>query len=63
MRVCIVTMEIGFSSPGGIGTAYTGLALKLVEFGHNVSVLFVDDSRHTREEWVAILSPLEGIQV
>ncbi len=56
-------MEIGFSSPGGIGTAFTGLALKLVEYGHNVTVLFVDDNRHTREEWIQILSPLEGILI
>ena len=62
MRVCIVTMEIGFSSPGGIGTAYTGLALALVERGHDVTVLFVDDNRHTREEWVVILAPLKRIQ-
>jgi hypothetical protein len=60
-RVCIVTMEIGFSSPGGIGTAYTGLALALVERGHDVTVLFVDDNRHTREEWMVILAPLERI--
>lgn len=60
-RVLIVTMEIGFSSPGGIGTAYTGLALALVEKGHNVTILFVDDNRHTREEWITILAPLDGI--
>ena len=26
VKVCIVTMEIWFSSPGGIGTAYTGIS-------------------------------------
>lgn len=62
-RVCIVTMEIGFSSPGGIGTAYTGLALALVERGHDVTVLFVDDNRHTREEWMVILAPLKNIHI
>jgi glycosyltransferase involved in cell wall biosynthesis len=40
-RVCIVTPEIlGPTRNGGVGTAYTSLALVLAKAGHEVTVLF-----------------------
>ena len=53
-RVCIVTPEIvGPTRNGGIGTAYTSLALELARAGHEVTVLFTGDKADsgTLRDW------------
>lgn len=55
-RVCIVTAELtGPVRNGGIGTAFTGLALALAEAGHGVTVLYTPGQRSdegTIDDWV-----------
>ncbi|KYQ92565.1 putative glycosyltransferase [Tieghemostelium lacteum] len=55
-RVCIVTTEIeGPVLGGGIGTAYTALSQKLLEDGHNVTVILVNQVKKlTPEHWVQL---------